>query len=52
MNFKFDVKTRVVFNGKEYGSPEELPENVKEAFEKATAAGDTGAHAPHGGTAS
>jgi len=46
VNIKFKVNTRIVFNGKEYGSPEELPENVREAYGKATAAGDTGAHAP------
>ena len=37
MSIKFNVKTRIVFNGKEYGSPEELPENVREAYEKAMA---------------
>ena len=38
MSVKFNVKTRIVFNGKEYGSPEELPENVREAYEKAMGA--------------
>ena len=37
MTIKVSVKGRFVYNGKVYGSLEELPEHVREAYEKATA---------------
>jgi hypothetical protein len=37
MPLKIDVKNTVIVNGKEYGSVEEIPAEVREAFEKAVA---------------
>lgn len=37
MGIKVTVKRRIVFNGKTYDSPEELPENVRQAYAKALA---------------
>ena len=35
MNIKFNVKTRIRFNGQEYASVEAMPPDVRQAFEKA-----------------
>ncbi len=35
MPIKFNVKTRIVVNGKEYSSPEEMPEEVRRVYERA-----------------
>jgi hypothetical protein len=35
MDIKFNVKRKYVVNGKEYGSPEEMPAAIREAYEKA-----------------
>jgi hypothetical protein len=37
MGIKVTVKRRIVYNGKAYDSPEELPENVRQAYAKAMA---------------
>ena len=42
MTVKVSVKGRFVYNGKAYGSLEELPENVREAYEKAMAGSASG----------
>lgn len=46
MTVKVTVKGRFVYNGKVYGSLEELPENVRQAYVKAT----TGSAAVHPGS--
>ena len=38
INFKINVKRKVIINGVEYGSPEELPPELRAAYEKALAA--------------
>jgi hypothetical protein len=42
MTVRVTVKGRFVYNGKTYGSLEELPENVRQAYEKAMAATGAG----------
>ncbi len=42
MTINVSVKGRFVYNGKMYGSLEELPEHVREAYEKATAGAASG----------
>ena len=37
MDVKFNVKYKFKVNGKEYGSLEEMPDNIREAYEKAVA---------------
>ena len=37
MSIKISFKSRIVVNGHEYGSPEELPESLREAYQKARA---------------
>ncbi len=50
MTVKVSVKSRFVFNGKEYGSLEELPERVREAYRKAATGAPSGiAGVPGGG---
>ena len=45
MAIKVTVKRRIVFHGKSYDSPEELPEDVRQAYEKAMADPGAGASA-------
>ncbi len=49
MEISFNVKSRFVVNGKEYGSVEEMPEEVRAAYEQAVKAssghGRTASHA-------
>ena len=35
MNIKVTVKRKLVVNGKEYGSPEEMPDDLRKAYERA-----------------
>lgn len=35
MNVKFNVKRKFIVNGKEYGSVEEMPANIRQSYEKA-----------------
>jgi hypothetical protein len=37
MSVKFDVKYKFKVNGKEYGSPDEMPVAIREAYDKAVA---------------
>jgi hypothetical protein len=37
MGVKFNVKYKIKINGKEYSSPEEMPDNIRETYEKAVA---------------
>ncbi len=48
MTVKVSVKARFVYNGKEYGSLEELPEDVREAYRVATAGSRSGVPAARG----
>src|SRR5262245_45911287 len=41
---KLDVQSRIIFNGKEYGSPDELPPEARQAWEEALSKGLTSAH--------
>ena len=36
LNVKFNVNRKYIVNGKEYGSIEEMPENIRQTYEKAT----------------
>jgi hypothetical protein len=42
MKFTFDVSRKIVVDGKEYRSLEEMPEEVREAFRKASGKGLSG----------
>jgi hypothetical protein len=44
MNVKVNVKRKFIVNGKEYGSVEEMPEAIRQAYEKAVA--NTGSREP------
>jgi hypothetical protein len=51
MKVNVTVKRKLVFNGREYSSVDELPESVRAAYEKAVAGGlapEAGAGAPGG----
>jgi hypothetical protein len=37
MKMKVEIKSKFKVNGKEYSSPEEKPENIRNAYEKALA---------------
>ena len=41
MKINVNVKRRFRINGKEYGSVEEMPDEIRQAFEKAMARGET-----------
>jgi len=49
MTIKVSVKGRFVYNGKAYGSLEELPEHVREAYANATTGGSGGEAEAAGG---
>lgn len=52
MKVNVTVRRKIVFNGKEYGSVEELPETVRAAFEKAVETGAVASAAASGSPAS
>ena len=39
VNFKINVKKKFTINGREYGSIEEMPEDIRKAYEKAVRGG-------------
>jgi len=45
MPINFNVKTKIKINGKEYNSPEEMPEDIRNIYEKAMA--NRGSSAPN-----
>ena len=39
LNVKFNLKRKYIVNGKEYGSVEEMPANIRQIYEKAASRG-------------